>query len=163
MQIHVLSNKISQVYSHKIQKYIVLSFNDRLFLVIRRWVKAAKLSIGCLMETRVQEGQFKKEVEATFPGWSYIQNYDHHRLGSIWVFWSEKVEVVHVTSSAQMITCWVRLKSSGDFFLGSYVYAFNDARERRALWQEMEMISSTVSGSTNPWIIEGDFNVALSM
>ncbi|KAL0682936.1 hypothetical protein Bca4012_049784 [Brassica carinata] len=62
-----------------------------------------------------------------------------------------------------MITCWVRFKISGDTFLSSFVYAFNGAGERRALWQEMEMISNSVASSMNPWIIQGDFNVAVSM
>ena len=68
-----------------------------------------------------------------------------------------------VFSSVQMITCWVRFKISGDTFLSSFVYAFNGAGERRALWQEMEMISNSVASSMNPWIIQGDFNVAVSM
>ncbi|KAH0939050.1 LOW QUALITY PROTEIN: hypothetical protein HID58_006511, partial [Brassica napus] len=123
----------------------------------------AALNIGCLVETRVHEGHFKKVVEATFPGWSYTHNYAHHRLGRIWVCWSDDVEVVHVSSSAQMITCWVRYKSSCDFFLNSFVYGFNGASERRDLWQEMEMISNSVVGNTYPWILQGDFNVALSM
>lgn len=34
--------------------------------------------------------------------------------------------------------------------------------ERRELWNEMEVIAGSVAGDTNPWIIQGDFNVALS-
>ena len=75
---------------------------------VKCWVKDAKLSIGGLMETRVQESNFKKIFEATFPGWNCINNYSHHRLGRLWVCWSEEVEVCQVLTSAQMIKVWVR-------------------------------------------------------
>lgn len=60
-----------------------------------------------------------------------------------------------------MITVWVRYKSSGDTFLCSFIYASNCAQERWALWEEMELLSRSVVGSADTWIIQGDFNVAL--
>ncbi|KAF2550515.1 hypothetical protein F2Q68_00033832 [Brassica cretica] len=101
---------------------------------VKYWVKAAKLSIGCLMETRAREAL---------------------------VYWSEEVKVCQVLTSAQMIKVWVRYKSTGDTFLCSFIYASNCALERRVLWEEMEFVSLFVAGSNNPWIIQGDFNVAL--
>ena len=77
---------------------------------VRYWVKAAKLSIGCLMETRVKEESFQKVFDATFPGWKFVHNYSNNRLGSIWVCYSDEVEVSLVSSSAQMITLWVKYK-----------------------------------------------------
>lgn len=127
---------------------------------VRYWVKAAKLSIGCLTETKVTEENFQKVFDATFPGWSCVHNYTNHRLGRIWVCWSDEVEVCPVSTSMQMITVWVKYKASGDTFLCSFVYASNYANERRELWREMEVIGSSVGN--NPWIIQGDFNVALS-
>lgn len=44
-----------------------------------------------------------------------------------------------------MITLWVQFKSSGDIFLCSFVYVSNSATERRDLWKDMEMISSSVA------------------
>ena len=129
---------------------------------VRHWVTAAKLSFGCLLETRVQEENFTKVFDATFPGWSCLHNYSSHRLGRIWVCWSDAVEIVPVSTSAQMITVWVRYKATGDTFLCSFVYASNCMIERRELWREMETIAETVVGDVNAWIIQGDFNVALS-
>ncbi|KAH0898507.1 hypothetical protein HID58_048075, partial [Brassica napus] len=103
---------------------------------VKYWVKAAKLSLGCLLETRVHEDNFQEVFDATFPGWSYIHNYSHHRLGRIW--------------------------ATGDTFLCSFIYASNCAIERRELWNEMELVSRSVAGDQNPWIIQGDFNVALT-
>lgn len=130
---------------------------------VRRWVKAARLSIGCLLETKVKFDKFQKFFDGTFPGWSFLHNYSHHGLGRIWVVWSAGVEVIPVLTSAQMITVWVRYKDTGDTFLCSFVYASNCAIERRQLWSDMEWVSSSVAGSNNPWIMHGDFNVALSV
>lgn len=129
---------------------------------VNYWVNAAKLSFGCLLETRVQEENFKKIFDTTFPGWSCVNNYSNHRLGRIWVCWSDEVEVIPVSTSIQMITVWVRYKASGDTFLCSFIYVSNCRIERRELWNEMEVIAGSVAGDTNPWIIQGDFNVALS-
>lgn len=41
------------------------------------------------------------------------------------------------------------------------IYASNFANERRDIWREMELILGSVAGSNNPWVIDGDFNVAL--
>ncbi|KAH0942762.1 hypothetical protein HID58_002399, partial [Brassica napus] len=110
----------------------------------------------------VQEDKFQKVFDAAFPGWNCIHNYSHHRLGRIWVCWSEEVEVCPVLTSSQMITVWWRYKSMGDTFLCSFIYASNCPIERRELWREMEFISESVAGTTNPWIIQGDFNAALT-
>ncbi|KAG5378430.1 hypothetical protein IGI04_026272 [Brassica rapa subsp. trilocularis] len=80
---------------------------------VKQWVRAAKPSIGCLLETKVKVGNFQKLFDLTFPGWGYLHNYSHHGLGRIWVRWSDEVEVCHVFTSAQMITAWVKYKSSG--------------------------------------------------
>lgn len=129
---------------------------------VRNWVRTAKLSLGCLVETRVQEVNFQRIFTATFPGWQCLHNYSHHRLGRIWVCWSDEVEVVPVLISVQMITCWIRFKGTEDICLSSFVYASNCMVERRELWKEMETVSRLVASNINPWIIQGDFNVTLS-
>lgn len=35
---------------------------------VKYWVQAAKFSIGCLLETKVQEDKFQKVFDAAFPG-----------------------------------------------------------------------------------------------
>lgn len=77
---------------------------------VKHWVQAGRLSLGYLLETRVQATNFPWIFQSTFPGWSSLTNYDHHRLGRIWVVWSDAVEVVPVLITAQMITCWVRFR-----------------------------------------------------
>lgn len=129
---------------------------------VRYWIQSAKLSFGCLLETKVKRENFQGIFDATFPGWNCIHNYDYHHLGRIWVCWSNDVEIVPASVSAQMITCWVRIKSTGDILLASFVYASNQATERKVLWREMEVVATTMAGSTYPWIVQGDFNVILT-
>ncbi|KAH0872433.1 hypothetical protein HID58_069795 [Brassica napus] len=129
---------------------------------VKYWIKEAKLRLGCLVETRVQEENFQQIFSATFQGWQYLHDYSHHRLGRIWVCWSEDVEVVPVLVSAQMITCWVKFKDTGDIFLASFIYGSNCMMERRDLWREMDTVARLVAAGTNPWILQGDFNVTKS-
>ena len=129
---------------------------------VRFWVKEAKLCLGCLVETRVQEESFQKVFSDTFPGWHYLHNYSHHRLGRILVCWSDDVEIVPVMVSAQMITVWVRFKDTTEVFLASFIYGSNFPVERLDLWREMDLICRSVVGGTNPWILQGDFNVTRS-
>lgn len=140
-------------------------FNEpRKHNTVKYWVRSAKLSLGCLVETRVQEEKFEEIFTATFPpSWKCLHNYSHHRLGRIWVCWSDdEVEVQPVLVSSQMVTCWVRFKGTGEIVLSSFVYASNCQIERRELWRDMEIISRQVASGINPWIIQGDFNVTLS-
>ena len=70
--------------------------------------------------------------------------------------------MVPVLVSAQMITCWVRFKDTEDIFIASFVYGSNCIVERKELWKEMDTVSRLVAGGTNPWILQGDFNVTKS-
>lgn len=40
---------------------------------------------------------------------------------------------------------------------------FNHAREHKELWRNLENVSGTMVGTVYPWIMQGDFNVILSV
>ncbi|KAH0926161.1 hypothetical protein HID58_018417, partial [Brassica napus] len=160
--VHAVAQQQKEALMSSIFAWNMCGFNmPRKQKAVRHWVTAAKLSVGCLLETRVQEENFTKVFDATFPGWSCLHNYSSHWLGRIWVCWSDAVEIVPVSTSAQMITVWVRYKAIGDTFLCSFAYASNCMIERRELRREMETISETVVGDVNAWIIQGDFNLLI--
>ncbi|KAF3583845.1 hypothetical protein F2Q69_00028567 [Brassica cretica] len=69
--------------------------------------QSATPSFGCLIETRVQESKCDGIITTTLLGWKYLNNYDHHRLGKIWVVWSDNVSVTVLYKSAQVIAVWV--------------------------------------------------------
>lgn len=64
--------------------------------------------------------------------------------------------------SAQMITCWVMIKSTCDILFASFVYASTHASEHKALWREMHVVATSIVGTMYQWIVEGDFNVFLT-
>lgn len=128
---------------------------------VRSWIESARPSFGCLFETRVQENLCHGIIENTFPGWSHVTNYDFHRLGRIWLVWSNVVEVHPVHISPQSISVSIKTVS-GDQFLCSCVYASNFQKEQLLLWEELRRVIDQHDSGNVPWIIMGDFNVTLS-
>jgi hypothetical protein len=51
-------------------------------------VNRLKVSILCLIETRVKQDKAQEIVNALVPGWDWINNYGTHRLGRIWICWN---------------------------------------------------------------------------
>ncbi|KAH0922756.1 hypothetical protein HID58_022774, partial [Brassica napus] len=58
---------------------------------LRSWIQSAKPSFGCLIETRVREENSISILNSALPNWNFLTNYDHHRLGKIWVCWAGDV------------------------------------------------------------------------
>lgn len=92
--------------------------------------KKEKPSFGCLVETRVQESNDQRCMNAAMPTWSSLANYGYHHLGRIWFCWDESVVATRLHMSAQVITCAIQIPSTGEQFICSAVYAFNTAAER---------------------------------
>lgn len=55
----------------------------------------------------MQEEKSTDVINRVFPGWNFETNYDYHRLGRIWVIWSEEVTVTVLFKSPLMITMGV--------------------------------------------------------
>ena len=130
-------------------------------MALRSWIQTARPSFGCLVETRVQEANSISILNYALPHWNFLNNYDHHRLGKIWVFWDENVSVSLVYKSAQCITVWFT-SETGEEFLCSCVYASNFTAERQRLWSELAQIKSHYAATGVPWIVMGDFNENLA-
>jgi hypothetical protein len=56
----------------------------------RGWKNGKRISILCLVETRVKQEHFLKIVVSMLPGWEVINIYSTHILGRIWVYWDPK-------------------------------------------------------------------------
>lgn len=131
--------------------------------VVRNWIQVVKPYFGCLLETRVQEGNFSSVLSYALPGWSSMTNYDHHRLGRIWACWSNEVVITPILKSSQQITCSVSIQNKGINMVCSFIYASNSPTERRLLWIDLCHVQSTLLIPSTPWIVIGDFNEILSM
>lgn len=115
-----------------------------------------------MIETRVKENKAKKILDSVFPGWSYITNYDHHRLRKIWITWSPRVRITPCFKSTQLVTCSVLLEGMTDEFYCSFVYGLNLVEERKELWSDLIGHQDSPCFRKAPWIVMGDFNEILS-
>lgn len=101
--------------------------------VIKDWLKSNSMQFGCLLETRVKETRAMRLANSVFKDWSMVSNYEFHRLGRIWVVWSQEVKLTVVFKSGQMITCLIAWE---DFdFCISFIDASNFSEERKTLWK----------------------------
>lgn len=131
--------------------------------VVQNWIQAFKPCFGCFLETRVQESNSGPVLNNVVPGWSSLTNYDHHRLGRIWVCWSADVVITPILKNSQHITCSVTIANKGITMVCSFVYASKYSSERRLLWTDLCYVRSTLLPPSTPWIVIGDFNEILTM
>ncbi|KAF8116436.1 hypothetical protein N665_0018s0046 [Sinapis alba] len=121
------------------------------------------MKFGCLIETRVQENRAERIVSSVFQNWSTISNYEHHRLGRIWVVWSPEVRVTPCFKTNQVITCSVLLDGVQKEFICSFVYASNFPEERKELWNDLKDHQNSPMFKDKPWIVFSDFNEILDL
>lgn len=91
----------------------IRGFNKKKQKIVKRWCNDNDFLFDGLIETRVKEGGAMNIIEEVFPGWSFINNYDHHRLGRIWVVWRDSVRITPMFKSSQMISILVKYASDG--------------------------------------------------
>jgi hypothetical protein len=73
---------------------------------VRSFVRRVKVSLICLLETRVKVEKAEKIKENIVPGWGFLLNYDNHHLRRIWICWNKDVvEVNLIRKHEQSISC----------------------------------------------------------
>ncbi|KAF8092913.1 hypothetical protein N665_0396s0003, partial [Sinapis alba] len=149
--------KIKKKHTHL--RFNKLSKQD----VVRDWIKKNSFQFGCIIETRVKESRAGGIVSSVCPGWSTISNYEHNRLGRIWVLWGPKVRVTPCYKSGQLITCSILFEGSSEEVFCSFVYAYNTQEARRELWDELKTHQDSAMMRNKPWLVFGDFNEILEI
>ncbi|GJR40802.1 hypothetical protein Tco_1216486 [Tanacetum coccineum] len=80
----------------------------------------------------------------------------------IMVGWNKDVvDLLVVAYTSQAIHMKITHRADNKIIFCTFVYASNDPKERRILWADLGYHKGLVCGS--PWILLGDFNVALNM
>lgn len=129
--------------------------------IVRNWLQSDSLTLGCLLETRVQERKASRIISSVFRDWSSMSNYEFNPLERIWVVWRNNVRVTPVFKSGQIITCSVLVDGATVEFFMSFAYASNLAEERTELRDDLKHHYSSPLMKDKPWSIIGDFNEIL--
>lgn len=101
--------------------------------------------MGALLETHVQEENFRSVLGAVAPGWRFDNNYSDAAGGRIWLLWSQSLSVVIFKKTDQMILCGVSDPASGTNCTVAFVYAHNTEGERRNLWRDLVLSQTLLS------------------
>lgn len=77
-----------------------------------------------------------------FYGWCFsCYNSTHHPVGRIAIGWNPRAfDVNIIISTGQLMSCIVQAKNRSITFASTYVYAFNFAKERVALKDDLQGI-----------------------
>lgn len=128
--------------------------------VVIKWLANKDMKFGCILETRVKEKKSERILGSVFKDWSAMTNYEHSQGGRIWVLWRDTVCMTPVYKTYQLITCSVALQGEEEFFC-TFVYASNQAEERKVLWEDLCHHHDSPMFGGKAWIIMGDFNEIL--
>lgn len=129
--------------------------------VVKDWIHQSKFDFGCLIETKVKESKAERLVRSIFPDWSFLANYEEHRLGRLWLVWRNNVRITPLYKTAQIITCSVYIEGRPDEFFVSFVYASNFVADRKSLWSDIKHHHNLPLFRDKAWMICGDFNEIL--
>ena len=82
-----------------------------------------------------------------------------HSAAWNWIGWSPGSFTVSILSvTAQHIHCHVTPMSGMPAFFCTFVYAFNDSKQRESLWSDLRVLNTR-----DPWILCGDFNCVMNI
>lgn len=125
------------------------------------FLKKHRISLVCLLETKVKKEKEQQIANHIFRNWSWVTNANNDSKGRIWVAWLPNIYDVEIISvSDQLIHFLAKNQVTNQKFFLSAVYGANDKDDRRRLWGELEEISFTIHDS---WGVIGDFNSPLNL
>ncbi|GJT14818.1 retrovirus-related pol polyprotein from transposon TNT 1-94 [Tanacetum coccineum] len=114
-------------------------------------------------EVRANISALSKVCSKVFRSWDWTSNANLCSKGCrIILGWNlDVVNVMVVSQTSQVMHVKIIHKVSGRELFCSFVYANNLPVARRSLWADLELHKNVTRGK--PWILMGDFNVALNL
>ena len=74
-----------------------------------------KLSLVCLIETRVSMIHKPLVLNSVFTDWEMLDNYNSHDLGRIWIGWDPRIlKITKVFETDQIIHCNAHILEGND-------------------------------------------------
>ncbi|KAL3716434.1 hypothetical protein ACJRO7_008089 [Eucalyptus globulus] len=124
---------------------------------VRNFVRSNNLYCVGIVETKISVASSSSVSPILLPGWRWVYNYSHSHKGRIWVGWNPRVVDFLINSaSSQAIHGRLLWLPSGTVLFLSVIYAEHSFVARRPLWEDLIQSSGTLSSV--PWIVAGDFN-----
>lgn len=98
-----------------------------------------------------------------FGNWNWTLNSNQCEKGTRIILGCDhdKVDVMKLNQTDQVLHCQVKLVNDNKHFFCSFIYAGNHYWYRKKLWNDLGMHKNFVNG--RPWVLLGDFNVALNI
>ncbi|XP_058756016.1 uncharacterized protein LOC131629234 [Vicia villosa] len=104
-----------------------------------------KLQVSCLalLETRVKINNSKIVRKRLGFDWEFIDNYEHHINGRIWLAWNPNIwSITPIEKTEQLVHSDVYTNTGNLSHHLIIVYAQNQINNRRSLWQDLGRIRS---------------------
>ena len=130
---------------------------------IRDFINTNSLCIVAILESHVHSKNLNKVCCSIFGNWRWSSNNkEESDKARIIIGWdSSFIDVVILDWSDQVVHCAVSADGGVSSVFCSFVYAANCHYRRKQLWSSIVAHKDIVKDY--PWIILGDFNVALSL
>ncbi|GJZ89579.1 RNA-directed DNA polymerase, eukaryota, reverse transcriptase zinc-binding domain protein [Tanacetum coccineum] len=130
---------------------------------VRQVVNENNLSVCAILESHVDILALTNVYSKVFRFWEWSSNASLCNKGCrIILGWNKDVvDLMVVAQSDQAIHTKIFHKADNKVIFCTFVYAGNLYKHRRHLWEELNLHKLVVRDS--PWILMGDFNVALNI
>ena len=73
---------------------------------VKKLIRDQRADLVYLVETKVRDRNGLQIKEALFPNWGFLNNYDNHELGRIWVCWNTNIFHVLMVLKADQVIHW---------------------------------------------------------
>ncbi|KAL9665350.1 hypothetical protein QQ045_020769 [Rhodiola kirilowii] len=120
------------------------------------WIKKYKLDMVALLEVKLQENKWAEAVTRCSPDDSWKAEFSTIDGGwaRILLFWNRAtIKINNVVKNYYFMFC--KVEAENKRFGLIVVYASNNQRERKQMWEEIEKAGDKFNGC---WICMGDFN-----
>ncbi|GJV85890.1 putative RNA-directed DNA polymerase [Tanacetum coccineum] len=130
---------------------------------VRQVVSENNLSVCAILESHVELLTLSSVCTKVFRSWDWTSNANLCTKGCrIILGWNKDiVDVIVVAQSNQVVHAKIMHKADNKTLFCPFIYAGNKPMERRILWADLDFHKNVVRGS--PWVLMGDFNVALNI
>lgn len=129
---------------------------------VKEFISSNKMSVCAVLESHVTESKLKSISKRIFGRWEWVSNTCDCVGGTrIIIGWNPEVINLKVLNKTdQVVHCFGRLCDSGKVLYLSFIYGDSYDIRRRDLWKDL--IKHKVVVKDDPWVLMGDFNVALN-